>query len=112
MSSIFIHGAKTSPGPWHTERLNGSGPLPVDLVIDRDGTELARLTYPQGPALTPEQYRANRQLISNAPRLLAALVEYAFTLDIEGAGITPELAQLIQDCGGPDISSRIKKVDK
>mgnify|MGYP001057015679 CR=1 FL=1 len=112
MSNIFFAGLKISPAPWHIERLNGSGPTPTDIIRDRDGTHIMSFEYPQGAAYTPHQYRANRQMVENAPKLLAALVEYAYNLDTTGIGVTQELADLIIESGGPDITSRVKTVDK
>jgi len=58
------------------------------------------------PGITGEQYRRSIQLISQAPRLLSACIEYAALEDARGT-LQPELVELILSAGGPDLTERL-----
>jgi hypothetical protein len=101
MNSIFLKGIQT-PAPWHTKRCQSTR-QPVDRICDLNGTHIADMIMPDTRNYTPEQYRNNRNLVVNAPRILAALLEATYTLHEMGIEPSEELKKLIRDSGGPAV---------
>ena len=97
-------------GPWHVKRV-GANNSPRYTLHDLHGNVIAEILAPDNPdrSYTPEQFRNTVNLILRSPVLLAALMEYALHEDVAHQGITQELADLIQECGGRDLQSRVKK---
>lgn len=99
-----------APGPWHLKRV-GPPNQPRYTLHDLHGNTIAEIFPPVNPdrSYTVEQFRNTQNLLLRAPVLLAALMEYALHEDIAHQGITQELCDLIKDCGGRDLQSRVKK---
>lgn len=96
-------------GPWHLKR-TGKDSDPRFTLHDLYGNTIAELLPPSNPdrSYTPEQFRATQNLLLRAPILLAALMEYALHEDLAHGGITQELCDLIRECGGRDLQSRVR----
>jgi len=109
LSSLFLNNSPHAQGPWQLKR-GGVPNDPTYTLIDFYGNPIARLCLPDNPdrSYSPEQFRHTQNLLLRAPRLLAALTEYAFLEDAANGGITQELADLIRECGGRDLTHRIK----
>jgi hypothetical protein len=99
-------------GPWHLKR-SGAANQPTYTLHDLHGNTIATLSPPDNPdrSYTPEQFRNTMNLLLRAPILLAALMEYALHEDVAHQGITQELCDLIRECGGRDLHSRVKSPD-
>lgn len=114
-SPINIH--MTSPlisdthaaGPWHIKRI-GAHNTPTYTLHDLHGNIIAEIVPPSNPdrSYTPQQFRNTQNLLLRAPVLLAALMEYALHDDVAHDGITQELCDLVRECGGRDLQSRVK----
>jgi hypothetical protein len=96
-------------GPWHIKR-TGAANTPKFTLHDLHGNIIAELHVPSNPdrSYNAEQFRNTQNLLLRAPVLLAALMEYALHDDIAHQGITQELCDLIRECGGRDLQSRVK----
>lgn len=108
--SILLNGNPHAPAPWNIKR-GGAHHAPTYTLTDGEGVPIAVITLPQSRERLA-QHTATVNLLENAPRLLAAVMEYALHEDMAHGGITQELAQLILECGGKDLRHRIKEVDK
>lgn len=100
-----MHHTPHAPGPWHRKR-GGPANTPEFTVCDFNGNPIATVHNPATKDLV-KQFEATCNLIENAPRLLAAVTEYALQQDMQNSGITLELAELIKQCGGKDLHSRV-----
>ena len=111
-ASIFLANAPHAQGPWQLKR-GGVDRDPTYTLVDFYGNPIAQLCLPSNPdrSYSPEQFRHTQNLLLRAPKLLAALMEYAYNLDEREGSISKELAQLIRDCGGRDLASRVKPDD-
>lgn len=107
--SILLNNNPHAPGPWHVKR-GGSSAQPSFTVCDLHGNPIAEILLP-GSRQALEQFHATRALIEHAPQLLAAVTEYALQQDLTNGGITQHLADLIKQCGGKDLQSRVKNID-
>lgn len=107
--SILLNNNPHAPAPWQVKR-GGAHHAPNYTLVDAEGSPIALIILPQSRTRV-QQHSATINLLENAPRLLAAVMEYALHEDMAHGGITQELAQLIQECGGKDLSNRIKTVD-
>ena len=105
-NNIFVRYLKTVPAPWHHKIHNPGSNHRQDVIVDYTSREICTLK-PYDPAISVEQYRRTVDLITLAPELLAACIEFAFMQDQAG-NLTEELAKLIHDAGGPDIRDRVK----
>lgn len=96
-------------GPWHLKR-SGAANDPHYTLHDLYGNTIAELIPPSNPdrSYTPAQFRATQNLLLRAPVLLAAVMEYALHEDLAHQGITQELCDLIRECGGRDLQSRVR----
>ena len=97
-------------GPWHVKRV-GANNAPRYTLHDLHGNVIAEIFPPSNPdrSYTPEQFVNTQNLLLRAPVLLAALMEYALHEDVAHQGITQELADLIKQCGGRDLQTRVKQ---
>ena len=97
-------------GPWHIKR-TGADNRPRYTLHDLYGNTIAEIFPPDNPdrSYTPEQFRNTQNLMLRAPVLLAALMEYALHEDLAHTGITQELCDLIRECGGRDLQTRVKE---
>jgi hypothetical protein len=88
----------------------GAANQPVYTLHDLHGNTIATMVPPSNPdrSYTPEQFRATQNLLLRAPVLLAALMEYALHEDLAHQGITQDLCDLIKQCGGRDLQSRVR----
>jgi hypothetical protein len=107
--SILLNNNPHAPAPWQIKR-GGAHHAPTWTLVDAAGVPIAIITRPQTRDQA-QQFQATLNLLENAPRLLAAVMEYALHEDIAHGGITEALATLIQQCGGKDLHSRVKTVD-
>lgn len=107
--SILLNNNPHAPAPWQIKR-GGAHHAPNYTLVDGEGVPIALITLPQSRNRVT-QHTATVNLLQNAPRLLAAVMEYALHEDLAHGGITEELAQLILECGGKDLTQRIKKID-
>lgn len=101
-------------GPWHLKR-TGAVNTPEFTLHDLHGNCIATVIPPTNPdrSYTAEQFRNTQNLLLRAPILLAALMEYALHEDSAHGGITQQLCDLIRECGGRDLQSRVRNaVDK
>ena len=110
--SIFLANAIHAQGPWHLKRGNTDN-NPTYTLVDFYGNPIARLCIPENPdrSYTPDQFRATQNLLLRAPKLLAALMEYAYNMDMQTGSISQELRDLIVECGGRDLQSRVRPDD-
>lgn len=97
-NNIFLRHLKILPGPWHPKEV-GMNPQSY-TVCDYEGREIIRLDAGQGEV---ERCRNTAQLIAHAPQLLTALIEYAREAHANKC-LTHELASLILNAGGPDLT--------
>jgi hypothetical protein len=110
-NNVFLKHLAVSDAPWQLKQRHSETPNePIVELRDLHGEHIADI--PSSRSIRPKQQRANRAAIVNAPRLLAALIEYAYTAHTQGWHIHPSLAQLIQDSGGPDLSDIVSKDDE
>jgi len=109
----MLANAPHAQGPWQLKR-GGTPNDPTYTLVDFYGNPIARLCLPDNPdrSYSPEQFRHTQNLLLRAPKLLAAVMEYAYNLDERDGHISESLADLIRDCGGRDLSSRVKPRDK
>ena len=107
--SILLNGNPHAPAPWQIKR-GGAHHAPTWTLVDGEGQPIAVIVRPQTRDQA-QQFSATINLLENAPRLLAAVMEYALHEDMAHGGITEELAALILQCGGKDLHSRVKTVD-
>jgi len=104
--SILLNGNPHAPAPWQVKR-GGAHHDPNFTLVDAAGEPIAHIILPQSRSRV-QQHSATLNLLENAPRLLAALMEYALHEDMAHGGITEELAELILQCGGKDLHSRVR----
>ena len=104
-NNIFLRNIHTVPVPWQHKVIN-AGPHRQDVIADYEGNHICTLE-PTSEHFSPDAYRRTYALLSHAPLLLAALMEYALEQDVEGK-LTPKLAELIRDAGGVDLVDRTK----
>ena len=97
-NNIFLRHLRILPGPWHAKEV-GMNPQSY-TVCDYTGREIIRLNPTQGEV---ERCRNTAQLVATAPQLLTALIEYAREAHSNKA-LTKELAELILNAGGPDLT--------
>ena len=107
--SILLNGNPHAPGPWQIKR-GGAHHAPTYTLVDAAGVPIALIILPQSRSRV-QQHTATQNLLVNAPRLLAAVMEYALHEDLAHAGITQELRDIIVESGGKDLQSRVKTLD-
>lgn len=105
--SILLNGNPHAPAPWQIKR-GGAHHDPNYTLVDALGNPIAHIIIPQSRTGV-EQHHATQNLLVNAPRLLAAVMEFALHEDMAHGGITQELRDLILSCGGKDLQSRVKQ---
>ena len=91
--------------PWHHKTHCEGTNAREDVIVDYHSNVVCTLA-PLRRHQTAEEYRAMIRTLSMAPVMLAALIEYALTLDAQGR-LTPDLVELIEKAGGPDLHSRL-----
>lgn len=106
--SILLRNNPHAPAPWHIKR-GGAHHDPTYTLVDAAGTPLAQIILPTS-AEGARSMPATLRLLENAPKLLAAVMEYALHMDAATGGITQELADLIILCGGKDLNSRVRVI--
>lgn len=104
-NNIFVRYLRTYPAPWHHKVHNPGSNHRQDVIVDFHSNEIAHLVK-YSPVVTPEQYRRTLDLLAHAPELLAACIEFALLQDTQNQ-LQPELVDLIQRAGGPDLSERL-----
>jgi hypothetical protein len=104
-NNYLLRHLKTVPTPWHHKVHNPGTNHRQDVIVDYNSNEICTIA-PYRPDYTSEQYRRTINLITLAPELLAACLEFAMQCDSQGT-LTQELADLILDAGGPDIRERV-----
>ena len=105
-TNIFLRGLKAAPAPWQHKVLHSGEPLRRDEVVDYEGRNIINFSTPGGN-YTVQQYRNTVALTTNAPRMLAALIELAYNQQqLAGIQVDERLLQLIADCGGPDLTPK------
>lgn len=107
--SILLNGNPHAPAPWQIKR-GGAHHAPTYTLVDAEGVPIALIILPQSRSRV-QQHTATVNLLANAPRLLAAVMEYALHEDMAHGGITQELRDLIVESGGKDLQSRVKTLD-
>lgn len=104
-NNFLLRHLKTVPTPWHHKVHNPGTNHRQDVIVDYHSNEICTLA-PYTPRYTSEQYRRTIDLITLAPELLSACVEFAMLMDSQGK-LTEELVDLIRDAGGPNIHERL-----
>ena len=91
--------------PWHHKTHCEGTNAREDVIVDYHSNVVCTLA-PLRRHQTAEEYRAMIRTLEMAPVMLAALIEYALTLDSQGR-LTEDLVELIEKAGGPDLHSRL-----
>lgn len=112
-SSIFLANAVHAQGPWQLKR-GGSPQDPTYTLVDFYGNPICEMIIPNNPdrSYTPAQFLKTCDLLLRAPKLLAAVLEYAYNLDERTGSISEELVELIRSCGGRDLTERLPNDNK
>lgn len=101
----------TSESPWQAKtRPSRKRHEPITEIRDLHGRLIAEL--PSSTEIRPAEWRANRDCVLNAPRLLTALIEYTYNAQAKGIPVQPALLELIEQSGGPDLKGKVPVIDQ
>jgi hypothetical protein len=90
---LFVKRLKFTPPPWRIFCSRRG------RIVDQNDRTIA--VIPKPGEVEFEQRTANLNLIATAPELLAALLEAAYTLDMQGTPLNPQFYELINRARGP-----------